>query len=252
MQCLRLDFDEKNLGLPLCIDELMEHSTANVEQLVIHDDELSLSIEGIDTILVQAQFYANMGRPRNAWTTLRRGLSHALMLDLHRISVPATGTCPARLLRREGTWWHLVENQCDPVQSSSDPVDLEEELQALAGLMPPRWWQLPSQPLSGLKESILEMHERMATQFCHYQAHIYLPLLLMLQSPVDARYENNRAKCLVASRQMIQIYAQLHDFAGGKINICRVIDLQAFTATIIVILGLLGYGPRSLDKRQQY
>jgi hypothetical protein len=134
-------------------------------------------------------------------------------------------------------------NQCDPVQSSSDPVDLEEELQALAGLMPPRWWQLPSQPLPGLKDSILEMHERMATQFCHYQAHIYLHLPLMLQSPVDARYENNRAKCLVASRQMIQIYAQLHEFAGGKITICRVIDLQAFTAAIIVILGHLGYGP---------
>lgn len=99
MQCLPLDFDEKNLGLPLCIDELMEHYTANIEQLVIYDDELSLSIEGIDTILVQAQLYANMGRPRNAWTTLRRGLSHALMLGLHRISVPATGTCPARLLR---------------------------------------------------------------------------------------------------------------------------------------------------------
>jgi hypothetical protein len=70
MQCLPLDFDEKNLGLPLCIDELMEHYTANVERLVIHDDELSLSIEGIDTILVQAQLYANMGRAT-------QGMDHA-------------------------------------------------------------------------------------------------------------------------------------------------------------------------------
>jgi hypothetical protein len=45
MQCLPLDFDTQTLGLPLCVDELMEHYTANIERLVMSDDELSLSVE---------------------------------------------------------------------------------------------------------------------------------------------------------------------------------------------------------------
>lgn len=66
MQCLPLHFDTQNLGLPLSVDELTEHYTANIERLVMSDDELSLSVEGIDTILLQAQFYTNLGRPRKA------------------------------------------------------------------------------------------------------------------------------------------------------------------------------------------
>lgn len=302
MQCLPLDFDTQNLGLPLCVDELMEQYTENIERLVVSDDELSLSIEGIDSILLQTQFYANLGRPRKAWTTLRRGLSHAVMLGLHQISVPAEGTCPARVQRREGVWWHLVEcdsylsllmglpsfaaggaynigrhqrkddsqtttqhyrkklaiivgrishrNQGDPAQLPSSTDSIAEELHALAGLMPPQWWQLDPPSSSSLNEGILELHERMGAQFCHYQAQVYLHLPLMLQSPANERYDNNSAKCLAGSRKMIQIYVQMREYARGKINICRVMDFQTFTAAVIVILGLLGYGPRRLEQDQ--
>jgi hypothetical protein len=111
LQCLPLDFESNHLGLPLPVNDLIQQYLSNVERLIVSDDELSLSLEGIECILLHAQFHSNGGRPRKGWATIRRGLSHAILLGLHRppLHPPSTSSCHAK--RREAVWWHLVE--CD-------------------------------------------------------------------------------------------------------------------------------------------
>ena len=40
----------------------------------------------------------------------------------------------------------------------------------------------------------------------------------------------------------------MRELSGGRINLCRVIDFQTFTAAVILILGLLGYSPQSIPE----
>ena len=40
----------------------------------------------------------------------------------------------------------------------------------------------------------------------------------------------------------------MRELAGGRINLCRVVDFQVFMAAVIVILGLLGYRPTSTPR----
>jgi hypothetical protein len=295
IQCLPLDFESSHLSLPLPVDDLAEHYISNVDRLVVSDDELSVSLEGIENILLQSQFYGNVARPRKAWTTIRRGISHATMLGLHRASTPPSSASSPRVKRRESIWWHLVEcesylslllglpsfmpatlwdlgrdetgktstiscahyrrklsiivgtisqrNQANPTSSLSGTLDIDHELESLASLMPIHWWDLIAPSKESSKDA-LEIHERISTQFWHHQAKAYLHLPFMLQSPTDGSYDHSGTQCLIASRKMIQMYITMRELTGGRINICRVIDFQAFTAAVILMLGLLGYRPK--------
>jgi hypothetical protein len=41
------------------------------------------------------------------------------------------------------------------------------------------------------------------------------------------------------------MYIKMREQTGGRINMCRIIDFQAFTAAVILMLGLLGYRPKT-------
>jgi Fungal specific transcription factor domain len=111
LQCLPSHFDTDHLRLPLSLNDLTQQYVSTVEQLIVCDDEIAVSLEGIECIIIQAQFHGNVGRPRKSWTLIRRALSHALLLGLHR-SLPQDSTAPLpHFQRRENVWWHLV--QCD-------------------------------------------------------------------------------------------------------------------------------------------
>lgn len=44
------------------------------------------------------------------------------------------------------------------------------------------------------------------------------------------------------------MYIKMGGFAGGRINLCRVVDFQVFLATVVVILGLWGYRATSVPR----
>jgi hypothetical protein len=43
------------------------------------------SLEGLETLMLEASFYINIGKPRAAWLTIRRALGIAEVINLHRI-----------------------------------------------------------------------------------------------------------------------------------------------------------------------
>jgi hypothetical protein len=111
MQCLPTSYDTGHLNLPIPINDLTQHYVSTIDRLIVCDDEIAVSLEGIECILLQGQFYGNVGRPRKAWTVIRKALSHALLLGLHKTTSQASTTVSPHHQRRENVWWNLV--QCD-------------------------------------------------------------------------------------------------------------------------------------------
>ena len=303
MQCLPMSYDTDHLDLPIPLNDLTQHYESTIDRLIVCDDQISVSLEGIECILLQGQFHGNVGRPRKAWTTIRKALSHALLLGLHKTTSQASATRSPHHQRRENVWWHLVQSDaslslmlglqsftrpplsdsqvehltgrgiisCDlyrkklftvistigdrnqAMQTSSDTtlrttMKMDQELDALSRHLKPISWNpiMPSQSYS-LKDA-LGNYESLITHFWHYQAKAYLHLPFMLQSPSSSEFDCNRTACISGSRKVVQVYIRMRELAGGRINLCRVVDFQVFMAVVIVILGLLGYRPTSAPR----
>lgn len=303
MQYLPMSYDTGHLSLPIPLNDLTQHYVSTIDRLIVCDDEISVSLEGIECILLQGQFYGNVGRPRKAWTIIRKALSHGLLLGLHKTTSQASATPSPHHQRRENVWWHLV--QCDAylslmlglknftkpplsdsqvellagpgiisgdlyrkklftviskigdrnqaMQVSSDTtltttMEINQELDALSSHLQPISWNpiMPSQTYS-IKDA-LGNYESIITHFWHYQAKAYLHLPFMLQSPSSSEFDYNHAACISGSREVVQVYIRMRELAGGRINLCRVVDFQVLMAAVIVILGLLGYRPTSAPR----
>jgi hypothetical protein len=297
IHCLPCDFESNHLGLPLPVNDLTDHYLSSIDRLIVSDDELSISLEGIECILLQAQLYGFIGRPRKAWITIRRGISHAILLG---ITTSPPKPMSTYMERRWSVWWHLME--CDaylslllglpsfhstaswnsPADNApggypstscyrrklsiiagkisqrnlelptllSKTKDLHNELEQLSSTMSDAWWKLAA-PLGSGKQDGIELHERLSTQFSYYQAKVYLHLPLMVQLPTDTRFDHSRIQCFTASRKMIQIYQKIVTLAGSRIDMCRIIHFQAFTAAVVLLLGLLGYRRKELEDTSQ-
>jgi hypothetical protein len=297
IHCLPCDFESNHLGLPLPVNDLTDHYVSRIDRLIVSDDELSISLEGIECILLQAQLYGFIGRPRKAWITIRRGISHAILLGITTSPPKPMSTYTER---RWSVWWHLME--CDaylslllglpsfhvpalwnpPIDNAtggfpstscyrrklsiiagkisqrnpelptllSETADLHKELEQLSSTMSDTWWELAT-PLGGGQQDGIELHERMSTQFLYYQAKVYLHIPLMVQLPTDAHFDHSRIQCFTASREMIQIYQKMVTLAGSRIDMCRIIHFQAFTAAAVLLLGLLGYRRKELEDASQ-
>ena len=301
IQHLPTDFETSHLSLPLPLSDLMQLYINTVDKLIVADEELSMSLEGIESILLLSQFYGSVGRPRKAWTTIRRGISHAVLLGLHEPSKISSGPPSTSAIRRDSVWWHLAEcestlclmlglpismtvssenieddnkafaNTASPslfrrkltliartvsqrsqrTSSDSQPStqDIDQELDHLANLMSSNWWH-DATPKHNIPD-IIENHERTVSQFWYHQVKVYLHLPFFLQQLFKAQHDGSRIECLNASRKMIAMYIKMREHAAGKAKLCRVIDFQAFTAGIILVLGRLGYSPAGPEEARE-
>jgi hypothetical protein len=54
-----------------------------VDRWVLSDDEYAASLEGIECLILKAKWFADVGQPRRAWISYRKGLMYAeLMVSL--------------------------------------------------------------------------------------------------------------------------------------------------------------------------
>ena len=77
-----------------------------VEELILSDDELVSTVDGIECLILRSKHSANDGRIRRSWIYYRRGLVFAQLLGLHR---RATNYPQAEAQRRESVWKALYE-----------------------------------------------------------------------------------------------------------------------------------------------
>ncbi|KAL8823439.1 MAG: hypothetical protein Q9191_005856 [Dirinaria sp. TL-2023a] len=85
-----------------------EECLAVVDELILSNDELAGTIDGIECLLLQAKHDSNNGRIRRTWIYHRRGIFLAQLLGLHRHS-KQEGQNEAEVERRQSIWTALFQ-----------------------------------------------------------------------------------------------------------------------------------------------
>lgn len=123
-------------------------------------------------------------------------------------------------------------------------LDLEQELNNYAAQMAPSWWHV--EPLVACDDPSVsyEWQEKVLGQIAFHQIKAYLHMPFMLKSANQEVYGPSRKACIDGSREMLRLYHLLRA-EGTPLYECKAIDFIGFTACILLVLGLLGYGRSS-------
>ena len=270
-----------------------------VEELVLSDDELAGTLDGIECLILQAKYGANNGRLRKAWITFRRGISFAQLLGCHLPSTPSDQP-NEQILRRRSIWnalyfgdrylslllglpycvseMHIhttafngffpvrADTECAgsdylfrlarlvgyiidrnqtaaPTETLTMTVKIDGEMVDLAATMSNEWWALDmhEDEVSSL------LYTRILPQFWHHQARALLHLPFMLKAATDRRYGYNKIAALESARGMINLFHIFRPVQGFGSPICKIMDFQAFTAAMILVLNFLGVSSSNPD-----
>ncbi|KAI9864399.1 MAG: hypothetical protein M1824_005102 [Vezdaea acicularis] len=140
----------------------------------------------------------------------------------------------------------------DRNQKSGSPsfprtLEIEQALHDLNSTLPDGWCNiLPLRATGAISRR--ECFERILVQFWHHQIKSFLHLPFMLQSGGNPRYEYSRIACLEATRDLVRLYHVMKVDVGDFFFLCRILDFQGFTASVLLLLGLLGYGQQSSSR----
>jgi hypothetical protein len=130
-------------------------------------------------------------------------------------------------------------------------TSLDHELEDIASSMPPSWWDLPS-ALPYTDAGLMDIRMRLSVQLCFHHVKTYLHLPLMLRYLSNAQYHYNTEVCLKSARELLRRFLFLRKKKlGAVLDECRTTDFIAFTAAIILILGLFGYNRNSRPRQWQ-
>lgn len=143
------------------------------------------------------------------------------------------------LFRLANIFGHIIDRNQEALsnQALTVTVKIEGELIDLATAMTSEWWALDDPPPADISS---QLYSRYLPQFWHYQARVLLHLPFMLKVTTDRRYEYNKIAALESARAMLKLYQLIRPAAGFASLVCKVIDFQAFTAAMVLILNMLG------------
>ena len=96
------------LSTPSAARNRTEECLAVVDELVLSNDELAGTVDGIECLLLQGKHDSNNGRIRRTWMYHRRGIFLAQLLGLHRRS-KQEGQNEAEVERRQSIWTALFQ-----------------------------------------------------------------------------------------------------------------------------------------------
>lgn len=100
-------FEWSRLQLRETRSQLIEKYVAAVNKLIVSDDEIAATVEGIECMALEAKYQVNMGRPRRAWLLYTRAISFAQLLGFHRLANHPNKN-GNEYKRQVGIWAHLV------------------------------------------------------------------------------------------------------------------------------------------------
>ncbi|MCJ1486455.1 hypothetical protein MMC06_006632 [Schaereria dolodes] len=92
------------MSLPASPEALQNHYMTSVDSLLGSDDDLASSLDGLECMILQMQFYMDVGKARKAWLISRRAVSFAHLTGRYRHVHSANDflSCRKRTL-----WMHL-------------------------------------------------------------------------------------------------------------------------------------------------
>ncbi|MCJ1436797.1 hypothetical protein MMC27_006179 [Xylographa pallens] len=129
---------------------------------------------------------------------------------------------------------HIIHRNNDLNNMSLiDTFKIEQELEEAKNSMPAGWWEalpVPSMPAEVIRDMFV-------AKFVYHNDRKLLHLPYLLKSFTDRRYEMSRISGLESSREMIKCYQILR--RNGALLVCNLIDFEAFTASMVLVLDLL-------------
>ncbi|KAL1969316.1 hypothetical protein VTN77DRAFT_9508 [Rasamsonia byssochlamydoides] len=290
LEQLPSDFDYASLQVPFDPKEYTDRCIAEIDRLIIYDDDLASTLPGIESTMLLSKWYLHMGRPRKAWLMNRRAIEFAQLTGLPLSTAKPPHPTDTLFNRRIRIWTSLVindrflslilglpyavsdtafkpqvemrlqkekptletyalrlalvmgqmidRNQEDPSNMSlAATLKMEQDLETHALAMPSHFWE----PDAGDQSNPEERNDRLMIQFFHHFVRALLHLPFMLKSTGDRRYRYSHEAAIESSRSTLVAYNALRSWSGINPYICRVIDFQAFTVAMLLIIHLLGY-----------
>jgi hypothetical protein len=288
VQQLPVSFKNQVTNLPAEPNALLDAYIRGAEGLISVNESRPATIDSLECLNILAKLYLNMGKPREAWHCVRRALNSALLLGLHNAgetaphrqkavwghiwqlerhlsaffglpsattdSHPGVSTPPpaqdfgARILYDLAVIaGHIIErNQNHQTANYAVTLAIDQEIQQCKSRLPPGWWNgIPtaSTPLTTIYSlGILKIG------FFSGQKMLHLPY--MLKSSPDNNYEYSRLQALDAGREMIKGYQAVRQHPELMLTICDLMDFQAFTAAVVLVIDLLNQ-PSQLETHQE-
>lgn len=141
----------------------------------------------------------------------------------------------------------IDRNQSVVPMGYSATLRLDQELEELHNTQDADWWTLDFVPGTPPEEYF----DRLSAHFYHHQAKLLLHMPFMLRSSSDKRYQYSHSAALDAAREMIRIYEALRTNHAVGPFICKLIDFQAFTGAMLILLHLCGYSQRHRGNHSQ-
>lgn len=124
-------------------------------------------------------------------------------------------------------------------------LQIDQDLEEVSHSMSPEWWTID---WTTAKDSPIDLYDRAVAQFFHHQVRTLLHLPFMLKSSADKRFQYSQLAALESSREIIRCYKALRADGGVGPYICKLIDFQAFTAAMLLLLNILGYSQSSIHQ----
>ncbi|KAI4156006.1 MAG: hypothetical protein LQ340_000595 [Diploschistes diacapsis] len=250
------------------------------------DAESESSVEVLECFLLKAKLFINMGKPRKGWLSVRRALNTALSLGLHRhdrrnremdaeiwahiwqfdrqlsmtlgfpyaisdshpsISIENNkhySTASRLLAGLAIICGHIIDrDQNQRNLDYSHTLQLEQEVQQYLKEIPSEWWsESPS-----LAMPLEEIYLRQTIKLFCYKLYKMLHLPYMLKSSFESGFEHSRSCALTASREMIKAYQAMRNNSVSAVIMCDLMDFEAFSAAVVLMIGLLSPTSRRDD-----
>ena len=177
------------------------------------------------------------------YLSLLLGLPYSVDENFVTPYIPVSGPPPVSVNDGEyyvGKMIPIVTKMIDRNQSVvpmgySATLRLDQELEELHNAQDPDWWSpelIPGTPAE-------DHFDRLSAHFYHHQAKLLLHMPFMLRSSTDKRYQYSHNAVLDAAREMIRVYEALRTNQAVGPFICKLIDFQAFTGAMLLLLNLL-------------
>lgn len=258
---------------------VLKHYLNTAEILLSFDDAgASHGKDMLGCLLLQMKIHIDMGKPRKAWLAIRRALNMGLLLGMQNqenttdeqkilwahiwqidrflsliLGLPCgisnshpslAKECAAPMI--EAQLMHelaiiagrIIERNQNPQTINSNysvTMDIDQDLERCKARIPAEWWD------SGFSAELplAAAHAQLTIKLFYSTICKSLHLPYMLKAASDRRYELSRVSALEACREGIRSYRAFRNTSGPVPIICDLMDFQAFSATVTLVVDLL-------------
>lgn len=267
-----------------CADPVLQQNCLDsAESLLASDEGLAGTLDGLECMLLQAEYYINLASLRKVWLIVRRAINLAQLLELHQVLDDVNVQL---IQRRKGLWMQLWQMDrgfsmilglpCATLDTQYPAVSLEmheecflRNLGVVMGRIIARnqnhnqmtytvtleideeleeckGLMLPSwwEPQKRNSTSSDRVFLDYSKKMKFYTARKLVHLPFMLKAYTDHRYAGSRIAALEASKAIIGAFQALRDERLLASKMCEMADFEAFCAAMTIVVDLVSRRPR--------